>query len=420
MDAAEPIAADDVRRAVDRARVHPHASAVAALAFDVLSRQAEGRLLLAGKKLAETRARAAGVDPEQARCDGVDLLGVIERGPRSRAERALLSAFAVLGLGAKLEAAKGAERREILARFVQHADWLETASPYAVYPFVPSLLDDAQADATWKAVGDALVAAQETTPAARARDAARLSALSLAGTDASRRECERVARDALDPVLRALAAGLLGGAPAAAPRGTSHLAGRLGYVPRASLGHAVMFVTGLAAIAWLLRLVGRVIGLSREVEIDLGERSLRIHKRTAILGRSIRESEEVHALSAIAGAARRVRYPALHLVVGLLATAIGILVGGLLFFDGVWAGEAVLALYGAVAVIVGAGLDLGLSILWPARKGRVAFELCFASRRTLRLARVPAEDAERFLSALERRIGRAEAAGVTAAAAQGG
>ena len=47
---------DGFERALDEVKSHPHGARLAALCFDVLSRQAEGKALYSGRKLMRARA----------------------------------------------------------------------------------------------------------------------------------------------------------------------------------------------------------------------------------------------------------------------------------------------------------------------------------------------------------------------------
>ena len=405
MTPEDPIRAEDVRRAAEQVMEHPHRQALSSLAFELLSRQAEGRTLFAGKEHVDSLAESHGVDREKAAVSGENLLGILERGPARKSERALVAAFAVDGLGRVLSEAEQDERATIRDRFVRHADWLEVSTPYVVYAFVDLLLGDAEKGAVWEGIAERVLADARGAAAprhdARARNAARLSALAASESTAAREALSRVAREAEDLVVRRLAselggeagedkaAALLSGWPAPASRGVGRAIVRL--------------VSGWAALTWISRLVGRLVGVRREAEIALIPGGLVVRSRLWLLGRKVREREERFTMAALAGVAREVRYPMLHLIVGLLALSAGILLGGLLAFDAIVTGETVLLLLAALLVFVGGGLDLAFDVLVPARRGRVSVDLSLLPGRRLRVTRVPAESADAFLLALERR-----------------
>src|SRR5690606_38785546 len=149
------------------------------------------------------------------------------------------------------------------------------------------------------------------------------------------------------------------------------------------------WLSGWAILAWIARALAFVLGLRRSVEVRLGAEAIEVRTKVSLLGRVVRESDETWRLESIEGAGRHVRYPAIHRLVGALALSVGVLFGGLVLFDGARSGELVLLMLASAIVLGGAGLDLALDVLVPARRGRVAVDLCARSRRPLRLTRVP-------------------------------
>ncbi|HJL19102.1 MAG TPA: hypothetical protein RMH99_25790 [Sandaracinaceae bacterium LLY-WYZ-13_1] len=401
---AQPIRRADVERAVEAVRAKEAPAALAALAHDVLSRQAEGRTFYAGPKLARTRAEEHGVDRDAAETEAGNLLAILERGADTALERALVAAFAVAGLG---EAMAGDVERTVW-RFVRHADWLEVCTDYAVYPFVEPLLSEAHASRVWSEVAQAVVddaAGRESErPRVRARNAARLTALAGARSQAAVEALRRVVRSAaLDEPTRLLASTLAGdGADEAAVLPAS-VAGRLGRSPRRGVLEVLRWLSGWALLSWLLRGLAFVLGLRRTAELKLADDGVEVHIRVSLLGKVVREGDETWRFDALERAERQVRYPALPLLVGALALSVGVLFGGLVLFDGMRSGELVLLLVAAALLLGGAGLDLALDVLWPAKGGRVVVDLAGRSRRPLRLTRVPVEQADAFLRALRNR-----------------
>ena len=401
----DPIRAEDVRRAAEQAREHPQRPALSALAFELLSRQAEGRTLFAGKEHVDALAESHGVDRDNAVVGDENLLGILERGPARKSERALVAAFAVAGLGHALAEAPDDQRAGIRDRFVRHADWLEVSTPHVVYAFVDLLLGDPEKRAVWEGVAERVLADARAPAAprhdARARNAARLSALAASESAAAREALTRVAREAEDLVVRRLASELGG---EAGEGSASALVSGFPAPPSRSTGRAIVrLVSGWAALTWLTRLVGRLVGVRREAEIALIPGGLVVRSRLWVLGKKTREREERFTMAALAGVAREVRYPMLHLIVGMIALSAGVLLGGLLAFDAIVTGETVLLLLAAVLVFVGGGLDLALDVLVPAQSGRVSVDLSLLPGRRLRVTRVPAASADAFLKAVERR-----------------
>lgn len=365
------LSAKDVKHAVEAAA--DAAPALCALTLEVLSRQAEGRLLFAGREMVDARAKEHGVD--DGKIGPTNVLALLREGPTDARGFAVLAALAVRGLEAHLgDAAR-------VARFVRHADWLELSTPYALYTFVAPLLGE-RADTLWAAVREAS---------------------DLLG-DAPREQALRALHDA------ALArAGKAGGA-AMAPEGELHVAGEVHVAgelrtpPRGGFVGFLRLASGLALLQWVTRGLAAVVGLRRQAVLSFHGGGLRLHKRVTVLGRLIRERDESFTLAAVASVARFARRPALGLLLGALALAVGILVGGLFLVEGVRSGETYLLLFGAGLVGIGAALDLGLSVLWPAHRGQRGLELAVLPKRRFALLAVDEASATRFVDELERRL----------------
>ncbi len=333
-----------------------------ALALDILSRQGEAQLLFAGKDYVRTRAKEHAV-AEDAQIAGMDLLAVLERGPSTAKEHAVVAALAVRGLRAHLD------DEDRLARFVRHADWLTFATPYAIYAFVEPILGD-EAQAVWRQVAQAPV-----PPGPRGAAIAALRRAVLPGAFAPDDET-----------------------------GSSdlRLSGRLGTIPPGGLRGALRLLSGWALLQWLGRLLAWTVGARREGELAIDRGALRFAGRTTLLGRVVRERVERFSPAALASAGRTTRYPALPLLAGALAFALGVLAGAVFLFEGLWSGETVLLVVGAGLVLAGAGLDLALAVLTPASRHQVSVEVALLPRRRIRLVGVDEERTVVFLEALER------------------
>jgi hypothetical protein len=159
-------------------------------------------------------------------------------------------------------------------------------------------------------------------------------------------------------------------------------------------------VSGYAIIAWVARGIGLLAGIRREADLSLAGPDIEIRERRFAFGRQVRERKDRIALSSIVSVGRQVRYPSVHLYVGAIALAIGVLVGGTWIFEGARSGELVLLSIGAGLLLAGALLDLALDVLVPGTRGRVLVELAVHRGRVLRLDGVALEDADRFLEAI--------------------
>jgi hypothetical protein len=183
------------------------------------------------------------------------------------------------------------------------------------------------------------------------------------------------------------------------------LSGREGRIPGSGWGALLRWVSGWALLSWAGRLLLLALGWRREASVELSDGYLSIRRTTVFRGRVIRESEEKRSLRTLLAASRQVRYPSLHLAVGALSLAVGILVGGLFAWDALRFGDRTLLLIGSL-VLAGAGLDLVLDILVPGRARRVALEIRVEQGRGLRLVGVPLGEADRLLNALARSLRR--------------
>ena len=400
----QPVRTPDVERALEALRRTKARAPLAALAFDVLSRQAEGRTFFSGAKFVKARAEEHGVTREQAQTESGDLFAILERGAKEPLERALVAAFAVAGLASALEDAEDAEKKTW--RFVRHADWLEVSTDYAIHPFIDTVLDSGAAAQVWKEIAQAVVddaaGRDGERPEVRAKNAARLTSLAASSSTAARDALREVIRSAaLDEPTRLLASTLAGDGAEEGARVSPRLEGLLGRAPRSGAIELLRWVSGWALLSWLLRGIAFVLGVRRRAELRLSGGALEVKTRVTLLGRVVREGEETWRIDALEGAGRRVRYPTLHLLVGAIGLSFGVLFGGLVLFDGVRSGELVLVMIACGLLLGGAALDLALDVLWPGSKGRVVVDVSTRTRRPLRLTRVPLEQADAFLRALE-------------------
>ncbi|MGE0786883.1 MAG: hypothetical protein AB7S26_14520 [Sandaracinaceae bacterium] len=404
--ASEPqaIRAQHVEQAVAAVRACDSRDALAALAYDVLSSQAEGKALLSGAKYIEGKAKAHEVERDDAETEAGNVLAILERGASEPLERALIGALAVAGLEAAL-ADDEDDRSKRVFRFVSHADWLEVATDLVVLPFVDPLLDEAHAASVWREVAqrvaDQAAGRDGELPRTRARNAARLSALASSPSEAARGALRSVVRStALDEPTRMLASALAGDGATEAASVQPELEGVLMRAPRGGIVEVLRWLSGWALVSWLVRGALFLLGARRNARVRLSAGQLEVRTTTTLLGRTVRESQESLRVDALDSASRAVRYPAIHLMVGVIALSFGVLAGGLVLFDGVRSGELVLLTIACGLLLGGAALDLGLDVLVPARRGRVTVDLRARAQRPMRVSRVPLEQADAFLRAL--------------------
>jgi len=422
--------ASDVERVVDIVRNHEHAAPLAALVHDLVSRQAEGRVLFTGDRFVATRAEEHAVDAKMAETPLGNVLGLLERAPMTRMDWALLSALHVRGFSEAWEKKPVEDRSELVARFVTHADWLESATSYRPLSFARELLPVDLAEQTWTRLG-AVVLEDDAppTPARRGRNALRLSVLasvvqaSSVGASSARAALEHVQIEATDAWSRALATTALSGDTAEAPKALVssvpsvpapaapapavdeplvpiRIAGVLARAPAIKWWAPLRWLSGFAVVRWLIAAFAALLGVRRHVFVELQGEALSVRIATRWLGRTVRSSDVVHGLAHVAAVRRVSRYASLHLLVGVTLFAAGILIGGWLLGDGVRSQDQTLLLTGAGLVLGGAALDLILGVLVPATARRVRIELDFGEHGRLDVAGVPAADADRLMHSL--------------------
>lgn len=360
----ERISSRDVESAVSRTeKADP---ATCALVLDVLSKQAEGRVLFAGKDFVEARAKEHGVDADTKVGDAA-LLPLLEQGPAETREYAMLCALAVRGLRPHLDD----DAR--LARFVDHADWLTLSTPYSPYPFVEPILGD-DADAIWSRLNG----------------------------EADPEDPKSAAFAALHRALRPDSS-----APAA-PEATQTdevvVEGRVGRVTPTGWRALVRLVSGWALLQWIGRFLIWCLGVRRNATLKLVAGGVRFEHAMTLLGKPARRGHETFTLAAVASSGRSERFPQAHLLVGAITFALGVLLGGIVLFEGLRSGETVLLAIAAALILGGAVFDLALTTWLPGRARVVSLDLSVLPKRRLRVTHVPEKAADAFLAELHERL----------------
>jgi hypothetical protein len=225
-------------------------------------------------------------------------------------------------------------------------------------------------------------------------------------SDAAREALARVAKHAADPALRAAAAFRLGGEveEAGSKERPSRIAGLRGRVRGGALHETIRILSGWALATWAVRLLSALVGVSRTVEVSLSPNGIELRGRVRLLGRVVREQEELIPLTGLARISRDVRFPVLHLLVGLTTLSLGVLVGGVMAVDAARSGATWFLVLGAFVILAGAGLDLAIDVLIPARRRRVAIELAPAGGAPRRIEGVTVEAADRFIESVRAKL----------------
>lgn len=379
-------------------RNHPNGSRIAAYCFDVLSGQAEGRALYAGRRMMRARASNHRLSQADTDCSYGNVLEILERGPERSAEWALISAFAVRGLEEKLSESSAGERREVVERFARHADWLELSTSYAPYRFVPELLSEASRDTLVEAI-EAFVLAPADGPsnaAHRARAVLRLHVLSMLDRPGAQDAFARIVENHPDPWLRALAENAFGSRPLTA-LDAQEVRGAWGKLPRLSVLRVLQYVSGWTLLTAAGRFLAFGLGLERFARVRLETNAVHVHRETRLFGRTVRVSDASYALKDIECATREVSMPTFQVLFGAVALVVGVVCGVMWMSDGLVRGDHELFLTGVIALVAGAGLDLLLAGWGSLRHNRAGFEMFVDNECVVALRRVDPERAQRMV-----------------------
>jgi hypothetical protein len=271
-------------------------------------------------------------------------------------------------------------------------------------PLLELMLEPDLASDVLREIGQLVLREDEKTPApaARARNAGRISALSQSSLPAARAALDAIKTEAQDGFSAVMASAALGRSTSTPPARdkSCELRGTLGRFPRGALRSLLRWASGYGLLAWAGRVVLRAVGFRREIELALYGNVLRVRVHTSLLGRLARTSEQVHALSALRSAKRAARYPSLPLVLGAICFALGVLLGGLFAFDAARVGDRALWLGAAAFALGGSALDLLFEVVIPGHRGRVVLDVDMGRGQGVRLGGVSIEDADRFLNEL--------------------
>jgi hypothetical protein len=391
---------------VSEVRSHSNGQRLAAFCLDVLSGQAEGRALYAGRRLMRVRASNHRLSRADAECSLGNLLAILERGPERAAEWAVVSAFAVRGLDDKLTESSASERRELVERFARHADWLELSTPYAPYRFAPELLSESNRDVLVEALETFVLAPADgpSTAAHRARATLRLHVLSTLARPSTRTVFERVIETSPDPWVTALAQHALGNQPLK-PAENPELLGAWGRLPRLSFWRVAQYFTGLALLAAIGRFVAFGFGLESSARVKLEANAVHVHRETRLFGRTLRASDASYALKDIECATREVSMPTFQVLFGALALVLGVVLGVMWISDGWARADHELLISGVIALMAGVGLYLFFAGWGSLRHERAGFEMFVDNERVVALRRVDPVRAQRLVQQIAVRRG---------------
>jgi hypothetical protein len=373
------------------------------LAFDALAKVARLSDLVAVVKgvvspAAEAR-RADWVDPERVRALAGELgladadaetplgnaLTVLERGPEGEQERALARA-----MFAHVVAEHGEKDGE--DRLAGDVLWLAAMTPFDCTLLLDRALGDRAPDLL-RAMADRVKAIDARPTHGRAE--AIVGVAALASSPSAREILADLGGKLADPTLRRLA---IASAPPAEDR-EHRLEGEMVPAPRSPWATAVLALSGLLFVLAGARLLFRLaLGLRSPAEILVKGDKIRIRARTTVLGRTVREREIVFGTGGIVRATREVRYPRAAFYAGLVALAVGSVVGVSLFVDGVRAASPSLLVWGLLVVGLGVAADFAMSSLVPGAVGECRIAFAPASGRTVCVGGVDIARADEVLA----------------------
>jgi hypothetical protein len=169
------------------------------------------------------------------------------------------------------------------------------------------------------------------------------------------------------------------------------------------LATALFAFTGILFVLHAARLFARLaLNYRRPAEVTVAGDALRVHWRTEILGRTVRDRDVLVPRTALARAAREVRYPRLALYGGLTALAVGSYLGVSVFVDGVRSASPSLLACGLAIAALGLLLDFALLSVAPSMRGRCSVLFVPRSGKAFFLTGVDRELADAVLLRLAR------------------
>jgi hypothetical protein len=367
--------ADADTRAFDALSQHPRLGDLAALARSVMTTAAETRRAERSPERVAELAKELGVTREAAATPFGNALDVLERGPEDDAERALACALA-----AQVVATQPPTEREQEDRLAGDLLWLATHTPFDATGLLDRALGDGAAP-LWNAVADRIRRADQGPVPGLGRGEALVAAVAM-GASRSKGAVKEAASLAAEVRDRKIARVL--SAPGAQPA-VEPLSGEMTPAPRGPLATALLAMTGILLVLQGARLLGRlVLAYRRPAHVSVAEDGgVRVKWRTELLGRTLRDRDVLVPRAALARATRELRYPGFAMYTGLVALAVGSLLGVSAFVDGVRAASPSLLGTGLCIVILGLGLDFALTSLAPGSRSRC--RVLFVSRDGTRL-----------------------------------
>ena len=371
-----------------------HAAAYAALREvpkpDALAELARSVLVDAGAlDDAAVRAKAKALDlgDDDGTTPFGDAIVVLARGPEDDTERTLARALGALAIAT-------ISPDEANSKSAEHVQKLAAKSPFDPSPLLDEALGD-RADVLFDAFHERVRSSRESSD----REGALVACAVLLASKRPRakKAILDLAATTKDPLVRAVL-------QTTERPAETHLAGELVAAPRNPALTVLLGLTGLLFVAGAIRILMRLVLAYRcPAEVSASASGVRIHARTMLLGRTLRDREIVIGADALARAVREVRFPRLGLYAGLFALAVGTYIGIGALVDGARAASPSLVFWGLVFVAAGIALDLLLSSLRFGATGTCRVVLAPRKGRVVCIGNVDPQRADAALASLAQR-----------------
>jgi len=323
------------------------------------------------------KAKELSLEGDDGKTPFGDAVEVLARGPEDDAEATLARALGALAVS---------QSKEPDAALVMR---LATKGAFDA----SSLLDEALGDRADDWYG---AIAAHAVKASREQALVACAILMSSKRAQAKKELASLVASSKEPLVQAL------GAAGKSPE--THLAGELVPAPRNPALTVLLGVTGILFVASIVRLVARlVLAYRTPAEVSASAAGVRIHARTELLGRTLRDREIVIGSDALARAVREVRFPRMGLYVGLIALAIGTYIGVGALVDGVRAASPSLLGWGLVFVAAGIALDFALSSVRFGAKGKCRVVLAPRKGSVVCIGDVDPQRADAALASLAQR-----------------
>lgn len=373
----------------------PRGDELARLVRDVAERAATTRQRDTGEILHGLSVPA--ISQEDAETPLGNVLAALVRASPDGSERLLLGAC--LARGVALDPPAGVDAEDAT---MSQLLWLAAHTPLDALPHLDAALAG-RATGLWGALVDLLRRVDAGREAAFDRADAFVGALALRASEnpEARASAHRLADELNDPILSALLRGVRGGPGVAEEEAFVPILGELVPTFRSPVWTAVLGVTGVLFVLHVARLIGRVVlARRRPTELSVTQGNVVVKTRTEMLGKTLDETEHVLPIAGLLIARREVRYPRLGLYAGLLGLTLGAWAGVRFLVEGTRSASPSLLASGLVLVALGVAAELLVTTLLPGLRGRCRLVLVPTIGKTVCVAELDAEAADRALAKL--------------------